>query len=250
MKKILLTLLLLIAFFPKSTVWATEANLKCSPASGTFNVGDTFSVEYVLDTRTFGVFGADVVATYDPNILDVPSPPSISLTTATNWGQPAKNTIDTTLGKIELDYGSAQPTYTGSSSIGKVTFKAKATGQAQFNFTFLQPKDNTTPGVAKVWGKLDGTNLSNILSDVNNCIYVINASVATPTGAPPPTFGPTCAAGTPEASGTPCPSATKAPVPTVSQLPRSGSAVETLALLVLAGLFFIGAAVPMVFVRR
>ncbi|OGG27077.1 hypothetical protein A2960_02970 [Candidatus Gottesmanbacteria bacterium RIFCSPLOWO2_01_FULL_39_12b] len=233
--KIIVFILVLVSalIFSSSSVFATEASLKCTPSTATYKVGDTFTVDYNLDTRTFPVFGANVVATYDPSILQVVGTSSTPVTTSTQWGTPVTNTIDSTLGKITLDYSNTQPSWTGSSSIGQVTFKTKTTGQAQFNFVFFQQYDDTTPGVAKVWSKKDGTNLSNILTDVNNCLYVISGVTPSPTNAPP---GPT---------------ATSQPtVPPVTELPRSGNTETTVSLLGLAGLFLIiGSVMPAIVLK-
>lgn len=215
---------------------AAASTLKCSPSTGTYKIGDTFTVDYILDTQNFEAFGADVVATYDPGILTASATTSTSVTSVTSWGNPTQNIIDTSLGKIELYYGSSQPAYTGSTTIGKATFRAATAGQAQFNFTFFQQFDDTTPGVATVWGKKDGVNLSNILTDVNNCIYIVNASTSTITPSP------TVASASP--SATPTPTSTSTPTATprvgslsVTELPRAGFVENSIFLLILAGVF-------------
>ena len=245
MKLILFVIVFLAAIISTAeTAYATEASLKCSPSTGTFKVGDSFSVDYTLDTRTFPVYGADIIATFDTGILEAVGTQSTPVTTSTNWGQPATNTIDSVLGKITLEYGKTQPAYTGSSSIGQITFRAKVSGQAQFNYTFFQQYDDTTPGVAKVWGKRDGVNLTNILTDVNNCIYVIEGTT-TPTTAPSqPT--PTLAPGAP--TNTPLP---QQPAPTISELPRSGSMETTISFLGIATLLVtIGTATAFVVLKH
>jgi len=233
--KILISFLLFLIlswFFAASSAFATAANLSCSPSTGTYNVGNTFTVDYVLDTRTFAAYGADVVATYDPSIIEVVDTTSTAITTATGWGQPSVNTIDNSLGKIDFKYGSSQPVFTGNATIGQVTFRAKTAGQAQFNYTFFQQDDDTTPGVAKVWGKKDGTNLSNILTDVNNCIFIVEGAGITPTAAP----------GLPTATPPPIlPSPTiipTLPIGNVSEIPRAGKMADTYTFLTLGGLFF------------
>lgn len=201
-------------------VFASEVVLRCIPQTGTFKVGDTFTVDYYLDSGGSQTFGAEIIATYDTGLLTAVSTNSTVISTETNWREPVTNTIDATLGKIHLDFGSNQTAFSGNSSIGQVIFKAKAAGQAQFNYTFFQPNDNTTPGVAKVWGEpIEGT-ATNILTNVNNCIYTVE-----------------------EVSSSPSPSPTSSPVvrPTVSELPRSGGREVTIALLGLTGiLFFLG----------
>lgn len=212
-------------FISPSSAWATKASLSCTPANGTYNVGDTINVSYVLDTRTFQAFGADLYMTYDAGMLEAVGTQSTVSTTDTKWTTaPVSNTVDSSLGKIHLDYGNAQAAYTGSSTIGSIAFKAKQAGQAEFKYTFFQQYDDTTPGVAKVWGKKDGTTLSNILTDVTNCIYVISTAV---TSTPGPTSPPAT------------------PAPAISELPRTGSTETTIALVVFAFLIMgLGFVIP------
>ena len=207
--------------FPQKAL-ATKASLSCSPSSGTFNVGDTFTVQYLLDTRTFPAYGADLNITYDAGVLQASSSSSTPITTVTNWTAPTTNTVDPSLGKIHMDYGNTQPAYTGSTAIGQITFTAAAAGQAQFQYVFFQQYDDTTPGVAKVWGKKDLVNLSNILTDVTNCIYVVSG---------PTTPAPTTAGNT--------------PIPSVSELPNTGSTETTVSLLLFGFIILTaGAAIP------
>jgi hypothetical protein len=227
MKKILAYCLVFGLYVASAhSVFATEANIKCSPATGNFKVGDTFTVDYILDTRNFQTFGSDIQVNYDYSIIGAQSSQSTPVTTTTGWSAPVTNTVDGTTGKIHLDYGNAQPAFTGNGSVGQITFKALAAGQAQFNYVFFQQYDNTTPGVSKVWGKKDNVNLSNILTEVTNCIYVVEAASA-PTSAPVPT--------------TP-------PLPTA--LPEAGISATTSGLIGLAGIFMIlGVTVPLLFIK-
>lgn len=214
---ILTAFLIVLFLFPKESVYATRASLLCEPASGTYNIGDTITVNYKLDTRTFPTYGTDVVATFTSSVLEPQSTQSTASTTDTKWTAPTTNTIDASLGKIRLDYGKSQASYSGTTTIGQGTFKAKAAGQAQFNFVFFQQYDDTTidGGAAKVWGKkTEGGSISNILTDVTNCIYVIGQ------GGPTSTPGPT--------------------TPPVTSLPRSGSGEVTMSLLALAAIFITG----------
>lgn len=242
MRKIVIAVLIsvgLILVTPRS-VFATASNLRCTPSTGTFKVGDTFTVEYALDTRSFQTFGANVVALFDTAVLEATTTQSVSETGVTGWGAPTTNTVDNTLGKITLDYGNAQPEFTGNTTLGKIVFKAVSTGQAQFNFQFFQQYDDTTPGVAKVWGKKDGTTLSNILTDVNNCIYVVEAGPTAAPTVPPGTTAtpvPTLAPGVP--------TSVQQPLPT--QLPRAGTSYTTTSMFGL-GIFLIalGMMIPLV----
>lgn len=214
----------LLFVFKPLKVWATQASLSCTPATGTYNIGDVFTVDYVLNTRNFDSYGTEIVATYDTSLIEAVVTTSTAITTSTNWTTPTTNTVDSTLGKIDMDFGKAQTVFKGTSSIGQITFRAKAAGQAQFNFSFFQQYDDTTPagGAVKVWGKKDGTNISNILTDVTNCIYVIAEKGVTPTPIitrPPSTPIPT--------------------VPPVTELPRSG-VFETTLVFIFLGIVFLG----------
>jgi len=214
---VIAVLLFSLFLFPKGAVYATRASLLCEPASGTYNVGDTITVNYKLDTRSFPTYGADVVATFTSSVLEAQSTSSTASTTDTKWTAPTTNTIDASLGKIRLDYGKNQASYSGTTTIGQATFKAKTAGQAQFNFVFFQQYDDTTidGGAAKVWGKkTEGGAISNILTDVTNCIYVIAA--AGPTSTPAPT------------------------TPVVTSLPRSGGGEITMSFLALGAIFITG----------
>lgn len=221
---ILLILLTLFIVTRVPDVYATEASLSCSPATGTYNIGDTFTVNYVLNTRTYQTYGADIIATYDPQTLEAVGTQSTPLTSSTNWATVSANTVDNTLGKIDLNFGNQQPVFTGNTAVGQITFRAKAAGQAEFQYSFFQDKDNSTPGVAKVWGKLDANAaVTNILSDVTSCIYVISPSATTPTIVP-----------------TNPPAATAVPtIPRISELPRSGAMETALSVVGVAGLFLI-----------
>ncbi len=215
-------------FFP-TAVWATSASLSCSPSVGNFNVGDQVTVDYILNTRSFQAFGADLNITYDATILEATTAVSTPVSTPSGWTTTVANTVDSSLGKIHLDFGNTQAAFNGSGTIGKITFRTKKAGQAEFKYTFFQQYDDTTPGVAKVWGKKDGTNLSNILTDVTNCIYVVSGPI---TNTPAPTSVP----------GT--------PAPTVTALPRAGTTETTVMFLAFSLLLLaIGGAIP-VFVSR
>lgn len=288
MKKLIILLLLSVgSLIIPQPVLATEASARCAPTTGTYTVGQTFTVDYTLDTRGFPVYGADIEATYDQGILEAVGTTSTPVTTSTNWTAPTTNKIDISsgkTGKISLDYGKAQAVYTGTGSVGQVQFKAKAAGQATFAYTFFQQYDDTTPGVIKVWGKKDSTNITNILTDVNNCIYVITEAETppTPTNPPnvtplPPKCGEICnPTSKPCESGLTCTQANNgsyycampgyeqackanpgntacctAPPPPATELPRTGAVEVIMILLGIAGAFLaVGYFIPGVLSRR
>src|SRR3972149_10050362 len=86
-----------------TSAFATEAAFSCVPATGTYKVGDTITVDYNLNTRSFTTNGAAVVATFDPSVLSPIGTTSTPITSSTSWGQPTTNSIDTSVGKITLD---------------------------------------------------------------------------------------------------------------------------------------------------
>jgi hypothetical protein len=224
-------------FIVGQVAYAADASIKCSPATGTYKTGDTFTIDYMLDTRTASASGATVVATFDPSLIAPIATTSSPIVSSTAWSSPITNAIDATLGKITLDYSNAQPLYTGTTSIGQITMKAGSGGQAQFNFTFFQQYDDTTPGVVKVFGKKDGVNTTNILTDVNNCIYVIDGG-ATPTSAvPTPTIRV-------------APTATSIPAAPISELPRTGVVETTVMLLGIAGVCIAAGLIPSKFLEK
>lgn len=233
---VLIVFITLYSLFTPQAVFATQAGFLCTPSSGTYAIGDSVIVDFVLNTRSYSTYGAQVVATYTTEVADVVGSTVTPVTSVTNWSAPTTNSVDSTLGKISLDYGNSQPVFTGNTAIGRVTFKTKAAGQLELGYTFFQQYDDTTPGVAKVWGKKDSQTLSNILTDVTSCIYNISQPVIpTPTvpSALTPTVGPTSPPST--------------PAPTISELPRTGT-VENMVILVSLGigLIVVGGFLPSV----
>jgi hypothetical protein len=227
--RILVTLIILgaLLMLSPSRAFATQSNAKCQPSSGTYQVGDIFAVDIVFDTRSFPIYGADIVGTYGSTIIQAQVSQITPITTVTNWTAPTTNTVGN--GNFRMDYGKSQAEYTGSTSVGQITFKALKAGQAKFDYTFYQQYDDTTAdgGAIKIWGKKDLVNISNILTDVNGCTYVIEEGVV-PTSPP---------------------GATSAPVPT--ELPRSGTTEMTVSLLGIAGLFLIiGTVLPAISSRK
>jgi subtilisin family serine protease len=159
---------------PTSIPAGTSAGLYCVPSTGTYKVGDLVSIDIYLNTYGNNVYGTKVSAGYSASLLESKDV-SIPVTSYTHWTNPIINSnivIDSS-GSITFDYGNSQNSFKGNVPIGQIKFKAKAPGLAQFYFNFQQQYDDTTPGVSQIWGKRDGVNLSNILTDVYNCVYII-----------------------------------------------------------------------------
>lgn len=237
LKKLSFILLLGIVLMRPATVWATEASLVCSPNSGTYCIGDTITSDLILNTRNFQIFGAKVAATFTTGVIEPVGTQVTPVTAVTNWTAPTANTIDGSVGTVLMDYGRTQAAFTGNTAIGQIRFTAKTAGQAQFIYTFFQQYDDTTPGVAITWGKKDEVNLSNVLTDVSNCLYVIEAC-----STPSPTPGPTSPA---------APTAIPPTRPPITQLPQTGVVDMPIAVLGLSGIFIAtGMILPFALLRK
>lgn len=184
MKKLVLILFLFLFVVPDKA-YATAAQLACSPSTSTVTVGSTITTDLILNTREYEVTGANAILTYTTGVLDANTASLVPITSVTNWTAPTKKLVDSTLGKIELDYGQSQTAFTESGTIGKVTFTAKQAGTANVSFVFFSEYDDTTTGVAKVWGEKTAGVTSNILTDVVNCIYTVTGGT-NPTATPAP----------------------------------------------------------------
>lgn len=151
---------------------SNQASLQFQPATGTYNLNDFFYTDIKLDTRNKPVYGAKIIVTYDPSYYQTDKNAVVPITTDTKWGSPDINFISR--GQIAIDFGKDQPAFTGNSTIVRITFKALKPGYVIMGFSFFQQYDNDTSNVTVVYGKRDGVNISNVLTDINNGIYVIS----------------------------------------------------------------------------
>lgn len=185
-------ILILLTLFKKST-FATQAQLACSPSTSTVSVGQTIVTDIILNANEYDVTGATVVMTYTPAIIQTSTSDLTSVTDTTGWSEPTTSNVDTSVGKITLDYGSSQTAFTEETTIGKVTFTAKAAGTSQVSFVYFKEYDDETEGVAKVYGERTPGETTNILTDVVNCQYTVTGAASTPipTSLPGSTVAPT-----------------------------------------------------------
>ncbi len=117
----------------------SDAYVALIPYGGTtWNVGEIFNPDIVVDTGDYATDGTDLIVLYDPCILEVqdedPAKEGIQIKEGTSHS-PGKmyssyptNHVDTSLGKIYLrgtiDVGS-QPVTTGYGEFGSIRFKAQ-----------------------------------------------------------------------------------------------------------------------------
>jgi hypothetical protein len=154
---------------------ASAATLAVSPSSQTLNVGDTLTVQILLDTQGQPIDGLDVNAlNYNPYFLQIEDADASTDGTQIQPGNLMANTlansVDTVNGKILFSQVTTPgSTYTGSGVLATVTFKALVAGTAKLTFDFV-PGSTTNSDVASAG--------NNILTAVTNGQYTIN-NVAT-----------------------------------------------------------------------
>ena len=176
-------------------VGAKAATLTLSPASQTVNVGDTLTVQVLLDTQGANIDGLDIQAlNYNPYNLQLQDADQSTAGTQIQAGslmpQTLANSVDTTNGKIVFSQiTNPGSTYTGSGVLATLTFKALVAGNTKLTFDFT-PGGTTQSDVASQG--------NNVLTSVVNGQYTINNAGSTVTGNsgtpgqtnnPPPTSG-------------------------------------------------------------
>ncbi len=111
-----------------STSAFAAVTFSLNPAAKNLSVGDSFSANIVLDTGGQAVTGATVVLTYDPSKLSVVDASSTQVGTQIGQGSvflnPLSNVVDTVLGKITLDYGASQSSFSGQGTLGTINLRA------------------------------------------------------------------------------------------------------------------------------
>lgn len=116
-----------VVYFPHSLF---AASLSVSPATGTYSVGDTFTVSALVNTENKAVNAVSGTLYYPANMLDL-----ISISRATSimnvWTVVPVLQIGTDENDIPFEGVILNPGYTGSSGvIFTATFQVKASGQA------------------------------------------------------------------------------------------------------------------------
>jgi len=151
---------------------ASGATLELSPSSGCYQVGDTFTVDILLDTEGIETQGVGIrYLNYPTELLEVidaePETPGVQILAGKlyTFATPL-NKVDTINGRIafsQLSFG-----FCGSGTLATVRFKTINSGEAQVTFDFT-PGDTTDCNVA--------SNGVEVLSSVTNGCYEISAPV-------------------------------------------------------------------------
>lgn len=158
---------------------AMAASLSLSPASASKNVGDSFTVDVILDTQGVAVKGATAIIDYDTTALQVidddSSATGVNITAGPNLTQSLTNTVDTSIGQIRYDAGILGANYTGRGVIATITFEAISEGTTQVSFGFDPSKTTGTSAVAAATGP------DNLLTKVDAATFTIDPEGTTTT---------------------------------------------------------------------
>ena len=193
-----------------------------SPTTGDYTVGQDFSVTVDVNSDGEGVTGLDVFGTFDSTKLEMVSIEKV--TTAGIWNLFESDFVSqqgmsfsNTAGTFSMTAVSASNTPVGAAGLSGAfmvfNFKAKAVGTASLNFSCTA-------------GDITETNIINIdAMDIVDCASNKSGSY-------------TIAAGTTNPDSTPTPVLAES---TASELPQTGSLVQTLGVIVFGSVTFLGA---------
>lgn len=165
-------LILSAGFLYSSPAKAASASLYFSPATGTYVIGDKFSVAVRVSASGQAINASEGTISYDKAILDLVSV-SKSGSIFTLWT--SEPSFNKSAGTISFGGGLQPPGYSGSSGkIISITFKTKAIGSAQVRFTSGAVLANDGKG-------------SNILESMGSGNYKVAAKEVTPVPETKPT---------------------------------------------------------------
>ena len=158
-----------IGFTAKAAIVGNTSNatLSISPASGNYNVNDTFTVSIYLNTNNQNVVVAAAYLNYNKNQFE-----ALNIdTTGSIFSFEAEKIIDSTNGKIKITRGIPTPGVNVSNGlVAKVNFKALSNVTPltdNLNFVFIPGSSRESSVI------LDDGRGTNILSGVNNAKYTI-----------------------------------------------------------------------------
>jgi len=124
---------------PKAQTLERNATLSLSPYSGSYKVGENFSVDILLDTQSAVVEKAEVKLKYDPQVLEVidsdSALPGIQIKPGTIFPIYLSNSVKDDL--ISLVGFSSGAGFSGSGKFAFINFKPrKATLETKMSFVF------------------------------------------------------------------------------------------------------------------
>ena len=118
------------------------ASLSFEPASGAYNIGQTFTTSVIIDTGGEQTNGADVLVIYDQDKLEFISAEINDLYSDILTPNPAPN--PDIPGHLTLGAASSSETYNGKAVFAIITFKPIAEGTTNLSFSFNPEKIGST----------------------------------------------------------------------------------------------------------
>lgn len=220
--------------------------LSLTPATGEYDVGETFTINVSVNTGENLIVSADIILNYDPLVLK-----GLSITRGTFLEnvQEIQNVIDNDTGKIIYSiYTANENAKSGTGTLASISFEGKAAGTSTIVFDpqcavyglgeYQDVLVDTVPGTYTIAAAIPTATPTPITSPTETPTPTPGGG--TPTESPTPT--PTGGVGGPEATATLTPTpttaagATSTPTPTVSEeLPEAGFFTSTLLLLIGGG---------------
>lgn len=228
-----------------------RAEVSLFPATGTFEVGDSFPVSVYFNSFGIPISGVSVRLFYPYSGVTpefVPSDIEINsfLLTDPNWTCPTRN-ITAEGGTVNIDIACGNLGYTGFTTTANILL-------ATFTFTVTRTptvdpvivRFNPDPNISSITRKIDGRDILNIPTSTGEYsvlgVVPITSPTATPTTIPTTTLTPTATLTptltvTPTATATPTLTAT----PTKAALPDAGVSYPTILGIGLGVLVILGA---------
>jgi chitodextrinase len=154
----------------------SSAVLTLSPQTGTYNIGDTFTININANTAGKNITAVASYLKYNPTILQAISTDITGSPFTVNF----ENTIDATNGKIKITQAAPAPgVNTTNGLIAKINFKTlKASNPSSDNITF-----DFTSNLTNESNVLDGTG-TDFLSGVYNAKITVGSPVVSDTTTP------------------------------------------------------------------
>ena len=170
MKKILLLLILsfILTVYSDIAKAANQASFKFTPASGIYQVGQTFPVDIQLNTDGSQIVAISAYISYDKTKI---SALSIDIS-GSAFRYEVENTIDSANGKILITRSQPTPGVSGASvQVARVNFQAlTAINPSYVSFDFINADASGDSGAI-----LDDGIGTDILSSTTNASFIINA---------------------------------------------------------------------------
>jgi LPXTG-motif cell wall-anchored protein len=221
MKKTVLNLFLAAAFLLMSgnVVAAVDPNLSFSPATGAYNLNDTFTVTMLIDSAGQVAGAVDMIGTFDSTKLEITkieTATSMAFNKTTTGGSCSFNKQDEwPVGKFSASCNSSMTAgdEVVNGNLMVITFKAKAAGTAIVSYTCNgQPSDSNIVQTTPIKDII-------VCSANGSGSYTINSTIGTTTSSTP----------------------TTTPAATTTELPQTGGIASTVGLIVFGAVSILSA---------